>query len=228
MPAAPQVPAQFRLRPSPPRRRGLATYDRAADACCFSCQTRLPPPTPSGFPHLLGAWRSTCPACAIVNYFDLPTPPPEPPTGRPPPTSADLAAAQAALRQRTRHRDLFGGSLVTRASLLATGELVDVSLAAQAAGLKWSTAVTTELWQAIEVPTYSPGRRNNLDRILSAAVTAIARPSVNRTERFFDAFVLKKPAGGLPPRQDLFGFRLVSALGDHGEPTVTIDLVQDP
>lgn len=122
--------------------------------------------------------------------------------------------------------DFFGPPIhvVTRADLLADGQLVDVSAEAHKAGFRAPCAVTAGVWGLIEVvpaPDYGCDVTRRLRHVLYSAY-CYARLHPNARVGLFHLYLTTPENRLAPPHDQLVTLKLIAGPDDAGEMVLTV------
>lgn len=127
--------------------------------------------------------------------------------------------------------DFFGPPIhvVTRADLLADGQLVDVSAEAHKTGFRAPCAVTAGVWGLIEADPTAVGRRDVTRRLrhvlYSAYCYACLHP--NAHVGHFHLYLTTPENSLAPPHDQLVTLKLIAGPDDVGETVLTVLLPEE-
>lgn len=127
--------------------------------------------------------------------------------------------------------DLFGNPVhvVTRADLLDSGDLIDVTEVAREAGFSVPVAITTGVWADCvawdEADTQRQTCQDEAGRLWDVLWMAAGAARRGELSTLFNLH--RVPRGGCGRRARLTTLRLEIAPGDQGEPVVTILLPEE-
>ena len=122
--------------------------------------------------------------------------------------------------------DFYGSPIhvVTRADLLADGQLVDVSAEARKAGFRVPCAVTAGVWSLIEdapAPDYGRDVTRRLRHVLYSAY-CYARLHPSARVGLFQLYLTTPENRRAQPHDQIVTLKLVATPGDAGEMVLTV------